>query len=218
MLEVREITVVFDDRPVLDAVSLTVGTGEVVALLGPSGSGKSTLLRVIAGLLVADEGSVWLDDRNVTTVPAHRRNIGLVFQDEQLFAHLTVADNIGFGLRMQGLGRREIAERVTELLDRVGLPRFSEREVTKLSGGEAKRVALARSLAPRPTVLLLDEPLTGLDRDLHDRLAADLAGLLRATGTTALLVTHDPDEAASIADRVEALPSLGRGTPTDSPA
>ncbi len=218
MLEVREITVVFDHRPVLDAVSLTVGTGEVVALLGPSGSGKSTLLRVIAGLLVADEGAVWLDDRDITAVPAHRRNIGLVFQDEQLFAHLTVADNIGFGLRMQGLGRREIAERVTELLDRVGLPGFSEREVTKLSGGEAKRVALARSLAPRPAVLLLDEPLTGLDRDLHDRLAADLAGLLRATGTTALLVTHDPDEAASIADRVEALPSLGRGTPTDSPA
>ena len=218
MLEVREITVVFDHRPVLSAVSLTVGTGEVVALLGPSGSGKSTLLRVIAGLLVADEGSVWLDDRDITTVPAHRRNIGLVFQDEQLFAHLTVADNIGFGLRMQGLGRREIAERVVELLDRVGLPGFAERQVAKLSGGEAKRVALARSLAPHPAVLLLDEPLTGLDRDLHDRLAADLAGLLRSTGTTALLVTHDPDEAASIADRVESLPSLGRGTSAAAPS
>ena len=215
MLEVREITVVFDHRPVLSAVSLTVGTGEVVALLGPSGSGKSTLLRVIAGLLVADEGSVWLDDRDITTVPAHRRNIGLVFQDEQLFAHLTVADNIGFGLRMQGLGRREIAERVVELLDRVGLPGFAERQVAKLSGGEAKRVALARSLAPHPAVLLLDEPLTGLDRDLHDRLAGDLAGLLRATGTTALLVTHDPVEAASIADRVETLPTLGRGSSPD---
>ena len=218
MLEVREITVVFDHRPVLSAVSLTVGTGEVVALLGPSGSGKSTLLRVIAGLLVADEGSVWLDDRDITTVPAHRRNIGLVFQDEQLFAHLTVADNIGFGLRMQGLGRREIAERVVELLDRVGLPGFAERQVAKLSGGEAKRVALARSLAPHPAVLLLDEPLTGLDRDHHDRLAADLAGLLRSTGTTALLVTHDPDEAASIADRVESLPSLGRGTSAAAPS
>ena len=215
MLEVREITVVFDHRPVLDAVSLTVGTGEVVALLGPSGSGKSTLLRVIAGLLVADEGSVWLDDRDITAVPAHRRNIGLVFQDEQLFAHLTVAGNIGFGLRMKGLGRREVAERVVELLDRVGLPGFAERQVAKLSGGEAKRVALARSLAPRPAVLLLDEPLTGLDRDLHDRLAGDLAGLLRATGTTALLVTHDPDEAASIADRVETLPTLGRGSSPD---
>ena len=116
MLEVREITVVFDHRPVLDAVSLTVDTGEVVALLGPSGSGKSTLLRVIAGLLMADGGSVWLDDRDITAVPAHRRNIGLVFQDEQLFAHLTVAENIGFGPRMQGLGRREVAERVVELL------------------------------------------------------------------------------------------------------
>ena len=215
MLEVREITVVFDHRPVLDAVSLTVGTGEVVALLGPSGSGKSTLLRVIAGLLVADEGSVWLDDRDITAVPAHRRNIGLVFQDEQLFAHLTVAGNIGFGLRMKGLSRREVAERVAELLDRVGLPGFAERQVAKLSGGEAKRVALARSLAPRPAILLLDEPLTGLDRDLHDRLAGDLAGLLRATGTTALLVTHDPVEAASIADRVETLPTLGRGSSPD---
>ena len=215
MLEVREITVVFDHRPVLDAVSLTVDTGEVVALLGPSGSGKSTLLRVIAGLLMADGGSVWLDDRDITAVPAHRRNIGLVFQDEQLFAHLTVAGNIGFGLRMKGLGRREVAERVVELLDRVGLPGFAERQVAKLSGGEAKRVALARSLAPRPAVLLLDEPLTGLDRDLHDRLAGDLAGLLRATGTTALLVTHDPDEAASIADRVETLPTLGRGSSPD---
>lgn len=215
MLEVREITVVFDHRPVLDAVSLTVDTGEVVALLGPSGSGKSTLLRVIAGLLMADGGSVWLDDRDITAVPAHRRNIGLVFQDEQLFAHLTVAENIGFGPRMQGLGRREVAERVVELLDRVGLPGFAERQVAKLSGGEAKRVALARSLAPRPAVLLLDEPLTGLDRDLHDRLAGDLAGLLRATGTTALLVTHDPDEAASIADRVETLPTLGRGSSPD---
>jgi thiamine transport system ATP-binding protein len=215
VLEVREITVVFDHRPVLDAVSLTVDTGEVVALLGPSGSGKSTLLRVIAGLLMADGGSVWLDDRDITAVPAHRRNIGLVFQDEQLFAHLTVAENIGFGPRMQGLGRREVAERVVELLDRVGLPGFAERQVAKLSGGEAKRVALARSLAPRPAVLLLDEPLTGLDRDLHDRLAGDLAGLLRATGTTALLVTHDPDEAASIADRVETLPTLGRGSSPD---
>ena len=201
MLDVRDVTVRFGERTVLDRVSLSVADGEVVALLGPSGSGKSTLLRVIAGLLVPDGGSVWVDGNDVSTVPAHRRQIGMVFQDEQLFPHLTVAANVGFGLRMQGRPKGEIAARVAELLDLVGLPSLADRHVTKLSGGEAKRVALARSLAPQPRVLLLDEPLTGLDRDLHDRLAADLATLLRATGTTALLVTHDPDEAATIADR-----------------
>ena len=201
MLDVRDVTVRFGERTVLDRVSLSVADGEVVALLGPSGSGKSTLLRVIAGLLVPDGGSVWVDGIDVSAVPAHRRQIGMVFQDEQLFPHLTVAANVGFGLRMQGRPKGEIAARVAELLDLVGLPSLADRHVTKLSGGEAKRVALARSLAPQPRVLLLDEPLTGLDRDLHDRLAADLATLLRATGTTALLVTHDPDEAATIADR-----------------
>jgi thiamine transport system ATP-binding protein len=201
MLAARDVVVRFGERTVLDRVSLEVATGEVVALLGPSGAGKSTLLRVLAGLLVADGGSVWLDDRDITHVPSHQRNIGLVFQDEQLFPHLTVAQNIGFGLRMRRLDRTAIATRVDELLALVGLPDFGDRSVTNLSGGEAKRVALARSLAPRPAVLLLDEPLTGLDRDLHDRLAGELADVLRATGTTALLVTHDHDEAAAIATR-----------------
>ena len=201
MLAARDVVVRFGERTVLDRVSLEVATGEVVALLGPSGAGKSTLLRVLAGLLVADGGSVWLDDRDITHVPSHQRNIGLVFQDEQLFPHLTVAQNIGFGLKMRRLERAAVAARVEELLTLVGLPDFGDRSVTNLSGGEAKRVALARSLAPRPAVLLLDEPLTGLDRDLHDRLAGELADVLRATGTTALLVTHDHDEAAAIATR-----------------
>jgi len=205
MLEARDITVRFGERTVLDAAAITVADGEVVALLGPSGVGKSTLLRVIAGLLVADAGSVLLDGTDITRLPSHRRNVGLVFQDEQLFPHLTVAGNVGFGLRMQGVPRAEIAQRVGELLALVGLAGFETRRVAGLSGGEAKRVALARALAPRPRVLLLDEPLTGLDRELHDRLATDLAALLRATGTTALLVTHDRDEAAMIAGRTVVL-------------
>lgn len=201
MLEARDITVRFGERTVLDAAGITVADGEVVALLGPSGVGKSTLLRVIAGLLAADAGTVQLDGVDITRLPSHRRNIGLVFQDEQLFPHLSVAGNVGFGLRMQGAPKAAIGERVHELLTLVGLAGFGARRVDRLSGGEAKRVALARSLAPRPRVLLLDEPLTGLDRELHDRLAGDLAALLRTTATTALLVTHDRDEAAAIADR-----------------
>ena len=201
MLAARDITVRFGSRSVLEGVTVEVAAGEVVGLLGPSGVGKSTLLRVIAGLLTADSGSVWVAEHDVTAVPSHLRNIGMVFQDEQLFPHLTVAQNIGFGLRMRGMKRPLIAERVGQLLELVALTPLANLHVTKLSGGEAKRVALVRSLAPRPAVLLLDEPLTGLDRELHDRLAADLAALLRATGTTALLVTHDPAEAAAIADR-----------------
>lgn len=206
-LEVRDLVVRFGERTVLDGVGLEVADAEVVAVLGPSGSGKSTLLRVIAGLLAPDAGSVLLDGADVTDLPAHRRGVGLVFQDEQLFPHLDVAANISFGLRMQGATRQSAAERVEELLTLVGLAGFHDRRVGSLSGGEAKRVALARSLAPRPKVLLLDEPLTGLDRELHDRLVTDLAALLRATHTTAVLVTHDHDEAAAIAERTISLAS-----------
>jgi thiamine transport system ATP-binding protein len=205
MLEVRELSVSFGRRAVLHDLSLHVDTGEVLAVLGPSGVGKSTLLRVIAGLIPADHGSVWMDGRDLTRVPAHQRSIGLMFQDEQLFPHLDVAHNIGFGLRMQRRPRPQIAQRVDELLDLVGMKGFGTRRVGSLSGGEATRVALARSLAPNPSVLLLDEPLTGLDRELHDRLMVEVATLLRATGTTAVLVTHDPQEADSMADRTIAL-------------
>jgi thiamine transport system ATP-binding protein len=201
-LAVADVHVAFGGRAVLDGAGLRVTSGEIVGLLGPSGSGKSTLLRVIAGLLIPDRGTVGIDGVDVTDVPTHRRGVGMVFQDEQLFEHLDVAGNVAFGLRMRGDAPPARQRRVTELLDVVGLAGFDRRNVRQLSGGEAKRVALARSLAPSPRVLLLDEPLTGLDRELHDRLAGDLAGILRAERTTSLLVTHDRDEAKSIADRV----------------
>jgi thiamine transport system ATP-binding protein len=214
VLQVADVCVSFDGRAVLDHVSLEVGEHEVVALLGPSGSGKSTLLRVIAGLQEAQSGTVRWAGEDITRVPTHRRRFGFVFQDEQLFPHRNVAANIGFGLRMTGAGKAEIAARVAELLELVGLGGFGDRDVTTLSGGEAKRVALARALAPQPRLLLLDEPLTGLDAELHDRLADDLraaigqAGIGQA-GIPAILVTHDPAEAARIADRVVHLGDLG---------
>lgn len=221
-LEVRNVTVSFaapraqvsEDRApsgrntVLDDVSLSVGSGEVVALLGPSGSGKSTLLRVIAGIVAADRGRVVVHGVDVTERPTHLRGVGMVFQDNQLFPHMSVLDNVAFGPKMAGVARPERIERSTRLLRRVGLAGFEERRVTDLSGGEAKRVALARTLAAEPEVVLLDEPLTGLDRELHDRLATELGALLHDAHVTSLLVTHDQDEATTIADRTVRLAEL----------
>ena len=208
VLDVADVSVAFGENTVLDEVSLRVADGEIVALLGPSGSGKSTLLRVVAGLVPPDTGTVRIGDVDVTHVPTHRRAVGMVFQDEQLFPHLSVGDNVGYGLTMQRRRGDERARRVSELLEVVGLPGFASRDVGDLSGGEAKRVAVARSLAPQPKVLLLDEPLTGLDRELHDRLMVDVAGILRQVGTTAVWVTHDADEAAAVADRTVHLGDL----------
>ena len=208
MLDVRDLVIGFDGRRVLDRLSLHVDAGEIVAILGPSGAGKSTLLRIIAGLLMPDSGTVALDGVDITQRPAHLRSIGMIFQDEQLFPHLDVAANVGFGPRMHRWPSAEIAVRVDELLTLVGLAGFGGRSVDRLSGGEKKRVALARSLAPRPDLLLLDEPLTGLDRELHDRLMAELADVLRIAGTTAILVSHDHDEAAALASRVVRWPDL----------
>ena len=211
MLDVLDVCVSFDGRPVLDRVSLAVGDHEVVALLGPSGSGKSTLLRVIAGLQEVSSGTVRWTGANITREPTHRRQFGFVFQDEQLFPHRNVAQNIGFGLRMAGKDKGATAARVDELLVLVGLPGFGGRDVNTLSGGEAKRVALARALAPRPRLVLLDEPLTGLDAALHDRLADDLRAVLQQAEVPAILVTHDPAEAARIATRSVQFTDLGSG-------
>ena len=190
------------DTPVVRDADLHVTRGEVVALLGPSGCGKSTLLRAIAGLEPLATGRVAWDGDDLARVPPHKREFGLVFQDGQLFAHRNVAENIAYGLRVQRLDRHAREARVAELLELVGLPGFGARPVTELSGGQRQRVALARALAPKPRLLLLDEPLSALDRELRDRLALDLHALLRDTGTTAILVTHDEGEASTIASRV----------------
>jgi len=206
-LEVRDVTVRYGSQevgnaPALDRVSLHIAVGEVVALTGASGCGKSTLLRAVAGLEPLVSGSVSWNGVDLRGVPPHKRNFGLMFQDGQLFAHMSVAKNIAYGLSVQKVAKAWRTERVQELLGLVGLAGYGDRPVTELSGGERQRVALARSLAPRPELLLLDEPLSSLDRELRDRLAGDLAGLLRAAGTTALMVTHDVHEAETIADRV----------------
>ncbi|TCP56259.1 thiamine transport system ATP-binding protein [Tamaricihabitans halophyticus] len=215
MLEIAGLTVRYGEFRAVSEVTLSVADGEVLALLGPSGCGKSTLLRAVAGLEAA-QGAVRWDGAELSGVPVHRRGFGLVFQDGQLFPHRDVAGNIAFGLRMSGLARAERESRVAELLELVGLAGYGARGVRELSGGEQQRVALARALAPRPRLLLLDEPLSALDRMLRDQLAGELAELLRKTGSTALVVTHDHDEAATLADRV-ALLRAGRVVQTGAP-
>ncbi|MGV9252277.1 ABC transporter ATP-binding protein [Streptomyces sp. NPDC003697] len=202
LLTLRGATVRFDGRAVLDTVDLEVAEHEIVCVLGPSGSGKSTLLRAVAGLQPVDSGRVLLDGRDQAGVPPHRREVGLMFQDHQLFPHRDVAGNVAFGLRMHGTPKGERAGRVGTLLDLVGLPGAGPRPVAALSGGEQQRVALARALAPRPRLLMLDEPLGQLDRALRERLVVELRELFGRLGTTVLAVTHDQGEAFALADRV----------------
>jgi thiamine transport system ATP-binding protein len=201
-LEVRDATVRFDRAVAVDDVTLTLDSGHVLAVLGPSGCGKSTLLRAIAGIEELTAGTVCFDGRDLAGVPTHKRGFALMFQDGQLFPHQSVAGNVGYALRVRGRSRSEQRARVDELLDLVGLPGYGERMPATLSGGERQRVALARALAVRPRLLLLDEPLSALDRGLRERLAADLRGILAEAGTTAILVTHDQEEAFAVADRM----------------
>ncbi|MHA6512651.1 ABC transporter ATP-binding protein [Tessaracoccus sp. Z1128] len=202
-LTVHDAVVRYGRTTAVDQVSLAVPRGSVVGLLGPSGSGKSTLLRAIAGLEPLVAGSIAWDGVDLAGVKVHQRNFGLVFQDAQLFPTMTVGRNIAYGLgRLSREGQRA---RVAEMLELVGLPGYEQRRTTELSGGQAQRVALARSLAPSPRALLLDEPLSALDTGLRRRLADDLARILRETHTTAVYVTHDHQEAYTIADSVAVL-------------
>lgn len=218
MLEVHHIFKTYEGDLLLNDISFKVGTGETVCLLGASGSGKSTLLRIIAGLEDADSGSVSFNDIDITSTPAHLRDFGLVFQDYALFPHLNVNENVAFGLKMRRLSQEEIAQRVVNSLEMVNLNGFGLRRVTDLSGGEQQRVALARALATRPRLLMFDEPLGALDRTLREDLLNELRSILRQTQIPAIYVTHDQEEAFTIADRVLILHDgkiIREGTPAD---
>ena len=214
MLGVESIDVVLGGKPIIRDVTLTVETGESVAVLGPSGSGKSTLLRAVAGLVPVESGSITWDGQDLTNLPTHLRGFGLMFQGYALFPHLDVSGNVGFGLRMAKLPEDEMRRRVADTLELVGLDDFDHRAIADLSGGEKQRVALARTLAPEPKMIMLDEPLGALDRALRERLMVDTRRILSDGGVTALVVTHDREEAEALADRI----ALMRRAPSSNPA
>jgi sulfate/thiosulfate transport system ATP-binding protein len=206
-VHIDNVTKAFTELPALDAVTIDIPDGKLVALLGPSGSGKTTLLRVIAGIEQPDSGRIRYGERDVTDDPIQKRGIGFVFQDYALFDHMTIADNIGFGLSIRKVPKPEIAARVRELLERVQLTGLDGRYPRELSGGQRQRVALARALAPDPKLLLLDEPFGALDA----RVRAELRGWLRKLHDelhlTSIFVTHDQEEALEVADRIVILNS-----------
>ncbi len=202
MLEIKQLTVRYDETIALQQVDLTVADREVVCVLGPSGSGKSTLLRAIAGLEHPTDDRVHWDGQDLTDLPPHQRHFGLMFQDHALFPHRDVLGNVAFGLRMQRMASAAIDARARDTLARVGLAGFEHRRVRELSGGEQQRVALARAMAPEPRLLMLDEPLGSLDRELRERLVGELRSLFVTLAVTALFVTHDQDEAFALADRI----------------
>ncbi|MFJ5510834.1 ABC transporter ATP-binding protein [Pectobacterium jejuense] len=196
----------FAGKTVLDSISLNVPKGTILALLGPSGCGKSTLLKLLAGLLQPDAGTIHFGDRQVAghqlSLPPEQRNLGMVFQDYALWPHMTVAQNVGFPLLMRKVPRDLCRQRVEVTLARVGLADFADRKPADLSGGQQQRVALARAIIAEPNILLFDEPLSNLDRDLRESLCQEMASLLRHLGTTAVYVTHDRGEANILAHRI----------------
>ena len=202
-LQLEAVTVGYEPgKPVVAGADLELQPGEIVVLLGASGCGKSTLLRAIAGLEPVWSGRILMSGDDVTDVPTHRRGCGMVFQDAQLFANRSVARNIAYGLEVQRMSAAQRRDRVSELLELVGMPQLGDRSVAQLSGGQAQRVALARALAPRPRIMLLDEPFSALDRELRERLAAEVREILRGQATAAVHVTHDWEEARTMADRI----------------
>ncbi len=217
-IEYRNVTKRFGDILAVDDVSFEVKEGELLALLGPSGSGKTTTLRMLAGFETPTEGRITLAGRDVTTVPTHKRDTGMVFQDYALFPHMTVGENIAFGLKRKGFSGDEIDERIEEVLEMVDLGGFRDRNPPELSGGQQQRVATARAIAIEPTVLLMDEPLGALDKKLRDQLEVELVELQSQLGITTLYVTHNQEEALTMADRV-AVMNEGRieqiATPTE---
>lgn len=215
-LQVEDVDKSFGPTRALQGVSCQAPVGQILALLGPSGCGKSTLLAVIAGLEQPERGRVLWDGADLAGLPAHRRGFGLMFQDYALFPHLNVYENVAFGLKTAAAPEERTRLRVAELLELVGLPGAGRRDVNTLSGGEQQRVALARALAPRPRLLLLDEPLGALDRSLRERLLHELGSILRSLQQTAVYVTHDQEEAFALADRV-AVMDAGRIVQTGAP-
>lgn len=200
MLEVDRIDVSIDDNPILRQADLTVADGEIVGLLGPSGSGKSTLLRAVAGLVEVQSGDIRWNGESLLDAPTHRRGFGLMFQGYALFPHLDVARNVGFGLGMKG--HQDPSGLIADALGTVGLSGYESRDVDSLSGGEKQRVALARTLAPQPRFVMLDEPLGALDRNLRRRLMSEMREILTGRAVTGIVVTHDRDEAVAMADRL----------------
>jgi putative spermidine/putrescine transport system ATP-binding protein len=215
-IELRDTSRAFGSVIALDRVSLTIAPGEFFALLGPSGSGKTTCLRLIAGFDHPDSGTILLDGEDVTDVPPYDRNVNTVFQDYALFPHMSVAENVAYGLRVRRVGTAERASRAREMLELVRLGDFGDRRPGQLSGGQKQRVALARALINGPKVLLLDEPLGALDLKLREEMQAELKGLQQRLGITFVFVTHDQGEALSMADRV-AVFSEGRIEQLDTP-
>ena len=206
-LDVAGIAKSFKGAVVMDQMNLRVAKGELVSLLGPSGCGKTTLLRIIAGLLEADTGDIVLGGRDISALPAHRRNISVVFQNYALFPHLTVAENVAFGLRARGMTKVDTKAPVADVLALVRMENFSDRPVSALSGGQQQRVAVARALVVSPDLLLLDEPFSALDRKLRETMQIELKALLRSRGITAIFVTHDQEEAMGVSDRIAVMNS-----------